>query len=161
MTNLAKLTRTAVTLLALSLWLTQSASAQLTTGNSSLLGSDRPRPLPQEQAFPYYVSIAGPDSVTVNWQPASGHYLYRHQFGFSLVRSGGTTQEPIEFSLPDGLKKWDQFFGDIEAYYDNVTATLTLDTSTVDDLTLVIQFQGCADWGFCYPPQTVEFPFNQ
>jgi len=155
-----KMTQIISLLAAVLLCLAQTVSAQLTPGSSSLLGGDQPQPLRKEEAFPYFVSISGPDTITVNWQLADGHYLYRRQFAFSLKHTGEETAEPVEFALPDGLKKQDQFFGDIEAYYDNVTATLTLNTDELNDATLVIRYQGCADWGFCYPPQTDEFPFN-
>jgi len=122
--------------------------------------SDQPQPLPLEQAFPFYVSTVSPGRFKVNWNLAEGHYLYRHAFDFSMKQSSSAAALPIDYVLPDGLKKTDQFFGDIEAYYDLLSVELTLPTVPGPDAMLLIQYQGCADWGFCYPPQNFEFILN-
>lgn len=138
--------------------LSTAALAQpLPSSSNSLTGSDRPQPLPPEQAFPYFVSISAADLLTVTWQIAPAHYLYRHRFEFALKRSPDAPPEPLAYSLPDGLQKWDEFFGDIEAYYQQVTASIELDTTELDSASLIIQYQGCAEWGFCYPPQSSEY----
>ena len=49
-----------------------------------LVAATGPRPLPMDQAFPYFVSIVDSDTLSVTWQIAPDHYLYRHQFGFVL-----------------------------------------------------------------------------
>jgi len=145
--------------MSLALLLGSQASAQLFPGSSnSLGGSDRPRPLPMDQAFPFFVSIVDADTLTVTWQIAPDHYLYRHQFGFILQLPGKEADEPLEFELPGGIAKNDQFFGDVEVYYDGITATLTAAESTLPAGTsLIIQYQGCAEWGFCYPPQSANY----
>ena len=135
------------------------AFAQFGDRNVSTLGDSRPQPLAIDQAFPFFVSIDDNDNITVSWEIAPEHYLYRHRFGFSLKNTTSPDLDLLEFTLPDGLARHDQFFGDIEAYYDTVTAQLDLSTNETDGKILVIEFQGCADWGFCYPPQTTEFPF--
>ena len=140
------------------LGLSSLAHAQL--GGSSLGrlgGNDRPTPLSQEEAFPYYVSEVGAGEYRITWTPARGHYLYRHAFAFSLQYGNDSEASALAFEIPPGLPKSDQFFGDIEAYYDDVHATLTLPASIPANATLIIEFQGCADWGFCYPPQKRPF----
>lgn len=114
-----------------------------------------PAPLPLEQAFPFYVSETGPNQLRITWTPAAGHYLYRHAFQFSLQNG---TIEDVTVTLPDGLRKTDQFFGDIEAYYNSVSIDLILPANPGTDAVLLIQYQGCADWGFCYPPQREAYP---
>lgn len=119
-----------------------------------------PLPLPQEEAFPFYVSEVSPGRLRVDWILASGHYLYRHAFKFSmtgLTRSDGEAETiAVDFVLPEGLEKSDEFFGDIVAYYDNVSVDISLTTVPGPDSILIIEYQGCADWGFCYPPQRAE-----
>lgn len=125
--------------------------------DSQTLGA--PVPLTQEQAFPFYVSETGINQLRISWNLAPEHYLYRHAFGFSLLQPGN---EPLTLSptLPDGIKKTDEFFGAIEAYYDQVNADLQLPANVGADTVLLIEYQGCADWGFCYPPQRREFNLN-
>ena len=131
-----------------------SALGRLSGGNA------RPQPLPLEQAFPFYVSETSPGEYRITWNPAPGHYLYRHAFAFSLQQSQASEPRPLVFKLPPGLPRTDQFFGDIEAYYDDVSASLTLPQTSTAAASLVIEYQGCADWGFCYPPQRQTYPLS-
>ena len=137
------------------------AHAQLgpRSGDSALAGSQQ-RPLPVEQAFPWFVSIDGPGRVSVTWQPAPEHYLYRHQFHFTLLPGNDGPPFSLAFELPDGVQKTDEFFGDIEAYYGPVKASLQLDPGLIPGARLEIRFQGCADWGFCYQPHQVIVPLQ-
>lgn len=133
-----------------------SAQAQLSGRDGPNL-SGRPLPLPLDQAFPYFVSVESTGQLSVTWEPAPDHYLYRHQFGFTLLHGNGGERQALTFRLADGEKKTDEFFGDIEAYYGQVTVWLDLTAAEGSADRLEIRFQGCADWGFCYPPQVVEY----
>ncbi len=138
-----------------------SSNAQLQPRSGSSLDSSlgQNRPLALELAFPYFVSTSG-GGYEIVWTPAPGHYLYRHAFAFSLVENEGANPQNLSFEIPDGLKKTDQFFGDIESYYDSVKVELRLENVPESEASLLIEFQGCADWGFCYPPQRVLYPLN-
>lgn len=146
-------------LLLLSSWATLCIAQLDTRAPSALEGrAGNPVPLPLEQAFPFHVSETGPNQMRITWTPAPGHYLYRHMFHFSLQATAVTAPKVIDAILPDGLRKTDQFFGDIEAYYDVVHVDIVLPAATAPGAVLLLQYQGCADWGFCYPPQRREFP---
>ena len=95
------------------------AQAQLTPRTISGLEAQpiSPQPLPVELAFPVYVSAASPGRYKIVWNLPDGHYLYRHAFQFTLSQQPDSAELPVEVTIPDGLKKNDQFFGDIEAYY--------------------------------------------
>jgi thioredoxin:protein disulfide reductase len=134
--------------------------AQLQTRNP-LDGFDGQQPLPQEVAFKFFVSVISTQELQISWDLAPRHYLYRHRFEFSLRHGPDDRWQAISFSLPDGIKTRDQFFGDIEIYYDRVAALLNLPPGDNDNISLLIQYQGCADWGYCYPPQSVEYALTQ
>ncbi|PCI76829.1 MAG: hypothetical protein COB20_09745 [SAR86 cluster bacterium] len=138
------------------------AYAQLTPRTVSGLAAQpaSPQPLPLEQAFPFYVSVVSPGRYKIVWNLPDGHYLYRHAFEFTLSAQVDSQELPVEFRMPDGLKKNDQFFGDIEAYYGRLDIDLRLSTVPGPDARIFIHYQGCADWGFCYPPQRFEFLLN-
>jgi thiol:disulfide interchange protein DsbD len=106
------------------------AQAQLTPRTISGLEvqSISPQPLPVAQAFPFYVSAASPGRYKIVWSLPDGHYLYRHAFQFTLSQQADSAELPIEVTMPDGLKKNDQFFGDIEAYYGQLDIDLSLST---------------------------------
>jgi thiol:disulfide interchange protein DsbD len=139
---------------------TSVSLAQLETRSPTSFSAtleNRPVPLELEQAFPFFVSEVSPGHLRVTWDIAEGHYLYRHAFDFSLRQSLESESVAVLFSLPDGVAKTDQFFGKIEAYYDLMSAELELGTVPGPATVLLIQYQGCAEWGFCYPPQRAEF----
>jgi thiol:disulfide interchange protein len=115
------------------------------------------RPLPLAQAFPFYVSESEPGTYSIVWETAQEHYLYKHQFKFSLQQSSVTSAQPVAYDMPQGIKKTDQFFGEVEVYYSKLTVDLSLPEKPQDGAILLIEFQGCAEWGFCYPAQEIQF----
>jgi thiol:disulfide interchange protein DsbD len=57
--------------------------------------------------------------------------------------------------IPTGDKHHDQFFGDVETYRGTVTATLPAVVAPgLSSVNVKVKYQGCADIGVCYPPQT-------
>ncbi|MEQ4576962.1 MAG: protein-disulfide reductase DsbD domain-containing protein, partial [Gammaproteobacteria bacterium] len=106
--------------------------------------------LPVDQAFELSARATAPGRVELHWKIAPGYYLYRHRMGVGEIP--GFKQNPLQ--LPDGHKKHDDFFGEVETYRDEVTAVLTgAAADGVDALQLEVRYQGCADAGVCYPPQ--------
>jgi thiol:disulfide interchange protein DsbD len=79
---------------------------------------------------------------------AEGNNDYRH----SLQLLDGQGHE-TGVTLPPGTPKHDEFFGDTEIYKGDAMR-LRLPAATPGPLTL--HWQGCAEAGICYPPQTVE-----
>lgn len=97
-------------------------------------------------------ATAGEDGLTrLSGTVAPGYYLYRHRL--SVVADGGAA---LPLQLSDGKGKTDEFFGRTEVYYDAVE--ILVDGRGARTATL--HWQGCADAGICYPPQTmrVELP---
>ena len=57
-----------------------------------------------------------------------------------------------EPAIPRGERKTDAYFGESEVHYGSVEITVpVLQRPAV--VTARITYQGCADTGFCYPPQ--------
>lgn len=124
------------------------------------LSRDQFKPLPLEQAFPYYLSAAENANYRVLWETAPEHYLYQNKFNFSYLPTADSAPQVVEYQLPDGIKKNDEFFGEVEVYFSNLKVDLILPEVPRPDSVLIIEFQGCAEWGFCYPPQKVFMPLN-
>ncbi|MDP5008736.1 MAG: protein-disulfide reductase DsbD, partial [Glaciimonas sp.] len=102
--------------------------------------------LPPEQAFNLTVTKEDHGQVRLNWQISNGYYLYRKQLKVDAEPVGSIP--PITF--PKGTLKNDEFFGESEVYHDSVE--LLVNASEAQALT--VGWQGCADAGLCYPPQT-------
>ena len=117
--------------------------------------------LSPEQAFVPALSAAGPDRVVMHWSIAEGYYLYRQRFHFETATPGVRLGEP---RFPAGQTKTDAFFGEMEIYRGDVAIEIPVSRESDAPLPLAIsvRFQGCADAGVCYPPQTktltVELP---
>lgn len=97
-------------------------------------------------------ATAGDDGGTLlHGTIAPGYYLYRHRL--SVMGKDGA----LPLVLSRGKAKSDEFFGQTEVYYD--TVDIAVNGGGAKSATL--HWQGCADAGICYPPQTmqVELPF--
>ncbi|MEJ6655502.1 MAG: protein-disulfide reductase DsbD [Pseudomonas sp.] len=88
------------------------------------------------------------DSFEVKGRITDGYYVYRHSL--KLVDGQGN---PVELGLTAGTAQHDEFFGDTEIY---TGAMLRLDFPAETSGPLTLHWQGCAEVGFCYPPQTLQ-----
>ncbi|WP_243708022.1 protein-disulfide reductase DsbD family protein [Luteimonas arsenica] len=108
--------------------------------------------LPVDEAFVLRAEATAPDRIELEWTIADGYYLYRHRMGAEPV-DAGFRAAPGGLQLPDGKRHTDEFFGEVETYRDRVRAVLP-GTAAGARTELKIRYQGCADLGICYPPQT-------
>jgi len=136
--------------------LTQAQTPLL--GNSSALGSSAQSPFSQQpaflevdQAFAFFISLDGPDTISVHWTIAPGYYLYADKFNFAISDPEATRTALIPI-LPAGVKHEDEFFGEVTVYFGQARAVLRLPDDSAEQFTLVVGFQGCAEAGLCYPP---------
>lgn len=102
--------------------------------------------LPVDEAFQFQAGM-DEDVLTLYWSVTPGHYLYRHTFE---VMAGGVSLELV--GLPRGEPTHDEYFGDVEVFYESVA--IAIPRRELAGLeTIEVRFQGCAEAGFCYPPQ--------
>ncbi|HMB43350.1 MAG TPA: protein-disulfide reductase DsbD domain-containing protein, partial [Luteimonas sp.] len=108
--------------------------------------------LPVDQAFALSAKAVSRQRIEFTWAIAPGYYLYRERIKIQPVDSAFKFN-PLQ--LPEGHKKHDEFFGDVQTYRNSITAVQTgASASDVDAVTFSVRYQGCADLGICYPPQT-------
>lgn len=109
--------------------------------------------LPVEQAFKLTARIEKPGEIALHWVIAKDYYLYRARIKAKTAQAGVTLGR---LALPDGLRKHDEFLGDVEVYHDAIDATLTytLGDAAAKTLTLTATVQGCheVEPKICYPP---------
>jgi len=139
----------------------QAAFPSTSSSSGSLTGalqgsSNQANFLPVHQAFRPGLLNANNSQISVIFDIAPGYYLYRHRLHFTA----GSQQ--LTASLPEGKHKTDEYFGDVEVYYNQLEVVLDASALTVDAAQLEVGFQGCADAGLCYPPEvvTLELPEN-
>ncbi len=107
--------------------------------------------LPAEQAFKLSTFIEAPGTVVLLWEIKEGYYLY--QKSISVADNEGHVYSLPE--LPTGKVIEDEFFGEVEVYFDRLLirfplATLALESNAAN---FTLQYQGCAKDLYCYPLQ--------
>ncbi|WP_421673074.1 protein-disulfide reductase DsbD [Raoultella terrigena] len=109
--------------------------------------------VPADQAFAFDFQQSQHE-VNLTWQIKEGYYLYRKQIKLSAADAAF-----LEPSLPSGEWHDDEFYGKSEIYRQRLTVPVTL-TRAAKGATLTVTWQGCADAGFCYPPETKVVPLS-
>ncbi|ROU14887.1 protein-disulfide reductase DsbD [Kluyvera ascorbata] len=109
--------------------------------------------VPADQAFAFDFQQNQHD-VKLTWQVKDGYYLYRKQ-----VQVTPTNASIAPLQMPNGEWHSDEFYGKSEIYRHSLTVPVTL-TQANAGATLTVTYQGCADAGFCYPPETKTVPLS-
>jgi thiol:disulfide interchange protein DsbD len=130
---------------------TASNAGKLDFGDLGSSG-DSEFPPPEEVFFPDVFVVDG-NTVEVGIRVEPGFYLYKHKI---TAKSLSANAQAGQLDLPKGKSKFDEFFGESEVYYGEVIGRLAIARATPEamDLELEIGYQGCADGGLCYLPQT-------
>ena len=142
-------------------------AAQTPTRASDPL-ADQPDFLPVDAAFVLSARREA-ERLVFRWEMPDGYYLYRHAFGVQAPpaldgATSGSETDSSEIAIPAGLRKVDEFFGETEVYYDTVEIAAPVrpewrpqqrerQTPQETPTTVLVTYQGCADYGLCYPPQ--------
>lgn len=124
-------------------------------------GSDpfdqQPDFLPVQQAFVLSarLEVAAQPRLVARWTMPPGYYLYRRKFAIKADADDALGA----LSVADGEPKVDDFFGEVEVYYEDVevSAPVHVDEGVLEAR---ISYQGCADYGLCYPLQTRTVAFD-
>ena len=105
--------------------------------------------LSPDEAFVMSHEIINDNHLKVTWQIHPGYYLYMGMFEFESLDNNNKIQK---VEMPEGKKKTDEFFGEVDIYYYQTEADVYLENKISDNLELKVKYQGCADAGLCYPP---------
>ncbi|MBF4425001.1 protein-disulfide reductase DsbD [Vibrio anguillarum] len=117
------------------------------SGNNLGLASADNQFVPVDQAFPFHAEQQG-KQVFLDWQVKQGYYLYQDRISISAENA-----QLGEIEMLDGQPYHDEFFGDVKIYTEPLFVDIPL-LSAAANAKLIIQYQGCAKAGFCYPPET-------
>ena len=107
--------------------------------------------LPVRDAFRLNLIDTTPETIKLRFVPTEGYYLYRHKFAFKTEPADIALGTP---QLPPGEQKHDEYFGDVEVYHGILDVDIPRPANDQRPFTLVVTYQGCADKGLCYPPET-------
>ena len=121
----------------------------LLTGLSQAYASDNPFEqkadfLPANKAFVFTSELLPSGETRLHWQITDQYYLYKKRFKFDGLDAA---QTPV---LPQGQEHSDEFFGATQVYRDSLELLIPAGASGQ----VKVSWQGCADAGLCYPPQS-------
>ncbi|MFK0089539.1 protein-disulfide reductase DsbD [Pseudomonas sp. NPDC090755] len=102
--------------------------------------------LPVDKAFVFTSERLATGEMRLHWKITEGHYLYQKRLKFDGLPA---EQQP---ALPPALPHQDEFFGETLVYRGELQ--LILPAGATGQLRM--GWQGCADAGLCYPPQTSQ-----
>jgi thiol:disulfide interchange protein DsbD len=114
------------------------------------LGASADELLEPEKAFQFSARALDAKAIEVNFAIADGYYMYRDKFRFTLDAPAGAKLGVPE--MPAGIRKKDEFFGEIETYRKQVSIRIPVEGAAARTLQLTVRSQGCADIGVCYVP---------
>lgn len=126
-----------------------SSPAMALFGNNqtSTFGSGSNDFVPVDQAFPFNF-FQQDHRLTLDWQVKEGYYLYQQRLSFSAEN---VTLGDIQ--MEDGQPYQDEFFGDVNIYTHPLFVNIPMQ-DWQPGAKVIVQYQGCAKAGFCYPPET-------
>lgn len=129
-----------------------SAQASL-FGDNAAFGqkSSQSRFIPVDQAFAFDFRQQG-DQLTLSWQIHPDYYLYRQQI--KIVPKNATLGA---FTLPEGIAHHDEFYGEVAIFKQQLALKIPI-IQAGDGASVSVTYQGCAEAGFCYPPETRVVP---
>ncbi len=109
---------------------------------------------PADQAFVFDFQ-QNQHALNLNWQVKEGYYLYRKQI--SITPAQAQVGPP---QLPAGVAHEDEFYGKSEIYRGQLSVPVAI-AQADKGATLTVTYQGCADAGLCYPPETKVIPLSE
>ncbi|MEF1289363.1 protein-disulfide reductase DsbD [Vibrio sp. M260118] len=109
--------------------------------------SNRNTFVPVDQAFPFNFFQQG-NRIFLDWQVKDDYYLYQQRISIS-----GESLTLGNIEMRDGEPYHDEFFGDVNIYTTPLFVEVPL-SNYQQGARLIVQYQGCAKAGFCYPPET-------
>ncbi|MFK3800071.1 protein-disulfide reductase DsbD [Pseudomonas sp. NPDC088444] len=104
----------------------------------------KPDFLPVEQAFMFSSERLPTGETRLYWQIADGYYLYQKRLKFEGL---GADRQPV---LPAGEDHNDEYFGQQQVYRQGLELVIPASAGGQ----VKVGWQGCADAGLCYPPQS-------
>ena len=146
-----------VSLVMLALSLTLSSPAALAQNSLADALRQQSEFLPVREAYQLDGAVTSDGQLRLYWRIAEGYYLYQH--AFKVVAQGAELRETLPLDFPPAIAKTDEFFGDVSVYYAEVDLRTSL-AEGGESQTLAVTYQGCADAGLCYPPETEYLQVN-
>ena len=109
-------------------------------------------PPPANTVFQLHAQAYDPNTLLLTWDIKSGFFLYRDRMNVTQVDHGFI--ELADIKLPKAVTKTNGLNETIFIYRKHLKLPLSLIALHPGETIIKIHYQGCADDGFCYPPES-------
>lgn len=120
---------------------------------SSILGHTAPPP-PASDVFKLTAKSIDPNAFVLEWAIKPGFFLYKDRI--HMIELPDNNFHLADTRFPKALKKTDSQGKAVRIYRNTLTLPVSVLGNQAGEALLKVCFQGCADDGFCYPPQTEQ-----
>lgn len=115
-------------------------------------------PPPARVVFQAEVKLVDPNSFFITWKIKPGYFLYADRIKLSAEQNSNFAIGSLQF--PPTLTKTDRLGHKYHVYRNELTLAVPILGQQAGSSFLSVAFQGCADDGFCYPPETHQIQLN-
>jgi Thiol:disulfide interchange protein len=135
-------------------------AATLLGGSVAASALDWPHPesgtrsalLPAAQAFEFIGARVEHRRLRLSWRIAPGYYLYRDRIHVRVLTPSSASLGAA--TLPPAVEVDEPGLGEVAVYHGALTIDYALAASAPTPKTIEVEYQGCAEIGVCYQPQT-------
>jgi thiol:disulfide interchange protein len=117
-------------------------------------------PLQPDQAFTLNVASTSNKGINLDWKIAPGYHLYRDRIAVAVDKSTPNNAVLGSIDLPPGTPAEDPIQGKYQEYQQQLKINVPLTAAGKTPVTLLVDYQGCAEGSICYPPITKQIKFN-
>jgi len=111
-------------------------------------------PPPADEVFQLTAKKLDPNAFLIEWTVKPGFFLYRDRIHF--IELPDDNFHLAEIRYPKAIKKTDTEGKTVRIYRNNLSLSVPVLGVQSGESLLNVCYQGCADDGFCYPPQTTQ-----
>lgn len=117
-------------------------------------------PLPANKVFQLSAKVTGPNTLMLNWSIHDHYFLYKNRIQIQELNKDEVHLGPL--SYPKADKKILADGSSVAIYRQTLQLPVAILGLAPGESLLSIQYQGCSDDGFCYPPtqQAIKLSFN-
>jgi len=108
-----------------------------------------PDPLPMDEAYQLSASLRDNQTVIVQWKIAPGYYLYKDHIAFQSPDQQAQLGQPL---MPPAKDFYNPTVGHYKTYQGNLNIPLPVISAKSSNWVLKVHYQGCSQFGYCYPP---------
>lgn len=109
------------------------------------------QPLPAKEVFQIHVKKIDPNTFTINWDIKPGYFLYSDRIKVSEAQDSNVRLGPLR--MPPTHTKTDKQGHVFTVYREQLSLPVGILGETPGESLLTVNYQGCSDDGFCYPPE--------